>query len=171
MAIAAEKLRRRWLRSAYAICAALTGLPSVTHAADVGFKASLTAQPVCTIVVNSDGILVQSGNKKSLSSRELGGASAETRVTANAPFSFSVVTPGSFAAAPPGVSGSLTFTHTYTGTSVMNGVDFAEQPVTTPVTLPSGPSVTDVSFDMVVDKTGAPFPEGDYTVETTFLCE
>jgi hypothetical protein len=115
-------------------------------------------------------VLGVSPDTRQLSSKIAGGQPGIADIASMRNYDISVDGPSFFMDAPGGGNDAVTFTTTYSGTSINRGRDFAEQPGSNKVKLRGATSITRVNIHLVANKpTG--FPGGTYRAITTVRCE
>lgn len=147
-------------------------LPSASYAAqdNVQFWGNITINNPCVVVLGRQGQLGVSPDLRQLSSKISGGVSGVADIYSMVAYQISVDGPTFFATAPGGGNNGVAFTASYSGSSILRGVSFPEQPGNQQVRLNPGFSITRVNIHLVANRPDA-FPGGDYTAIATVRCE
>ena len=133
----------------------------------------------CIIEVLQAGAFATNVARDALDSEQAGGAAAQVRVISLKPdpssgtgYTITFEAPASFSNAPSGGNSNVTFSSRMSGASDFNGVNFAMQDGTLPVTLPdAGLSITNLTAHLRGAKSDGPFPSGTYRAEGVVRCE
>ena len=143
------------------VAAVLVATSPISHSADVRFNG--TVEPVCSVVVGSDGVMKSSADGRKFGSKELGGVAGTVVVTSNTnQLSFSAAAPSSFTSSPTGGSEGVDFQAEFTAAGLGSSVVG-----TAP--LPIG--ITTVAVDLTASKSSGTFPAGDYVADVVVTCE
>jgi len=151
---------------------AVTSFPSPLLAAqgNVNFGGNVDQAAACIIVVRGGGSMIQSPTGIQMSSKNTGGNFGVADVYSWWSYDISLDAPSFFTARPNGGDDNVTFTASFSGTSIFRGRNFADQPGSTSVQLARGPSVTRVQAHLTAERPDA-FPTGNYSAYTVLRCE
>jgi type 1 fimbria pilin len=144
--------------------------PSNADQGNVQFWGNITNNNPCVVVLGRQGQLGVSPDFRQLSSKTPGGFSGVADIYSLFRYQISVDGPTFFMTAPVGGNNGVAFTTTYSGSSVLGGVSFPEQPGNQQVRLNAGFTITRVNIHLVANRPDA-FPSGNYTAVTTVRCE
>lgn len=145
--------------------------PVFAATGNVTFEGTIDTNASCAITVQQNGRFGISSDFKSLSSKIAGGQVGIADVLAIGSYDISATTFPTFTAAPSGGTTGTTLQSLFSGTSLLFGVNFAERPGTSPVTLPAGLSYTRVNAHLVASRVGSAFPTGFYQGIVVVRCE
>lgn len=155
----------------FTVVSSLSPLINTAAAANMQFSAEVTPPNGCTIVVQRDGLLGLSGDKKVLSSKLAGGLSGIADVFSGGNYSLTAESTPGFTTAPSGGNSNTTFSSLFSGIDIFRGRTFSERNGTNPIHLRGGISITRVNVHLVATRTGSDFPGGDYTGSVVVRCE
>lgn len=137
---------------------------------NMNFAGNVDASSACIIVVRGGGTMTQSASGDQLSSKNSGGNYGVADVYSWWNYDISLDAPSFFTNRPAGGDDNVTFSASFSGTSIFRGRNFADQPGSTSVELARGPSVTRVHAHIMADRPDA-FPSGNYSAYTILRCE
>ncbi|MFK5979012.1 MAG: hypothetical protein QM488_09025 [Rhizobiaceae bacterium] len=137
---------------------------------NVNFGGNVDASSACIIVIRGGGTMTQSATGDQISSKNTGGNHGVADVYSWWNYDISLDAPSFFTSRPTGGDDNVTFTASFSGTSIFRGRSFADQPGSTSVQLRRGPSVTRVQAHLTADRPDA-FPSGNYSAYTILRCE
>lgn len=137
---------------------------------NMNFAGNVDASSACIIVVRGGGTMTQSAGGDQLSSKNTGGNYGVADVYSWWNYDISLDAPSFFTNRPVGGDDNVTFSASFSGTSVFRGRNFADQPGSTSVKLARGPSVTRVYAHLTADRPDV-FPSGNYSAYTILRCE
>ncbi|WP_173932116.1 hypothetical protein [Chelativorans sp. Marseille-P2723] len=141
--------------------------PFCANAATDVIPFSGTVDAVCSIMVDTPGVMVVDVAHTELSTQQPGGAAGVATIeTSNASFSVSAATPVSFTSAPAGGDNDVTFATFYNASGATTLSNIAGD---TPSPLEQG--ITTVSVDLAATKASGTFPEGNYAADVVVTCE
>ncbi|MEM9330850.1 MAG: hypothetical protein AAGA53_05960 [Pseudomonadota bacterium] len=159
------------LASAFAINATVQVSPGTSSQGNVLFGANVTNNNACVILVRRDGVLTTNVAGDQLSSLNAGGQSGIADVFAIFPFEISVSPPPFFTSRPNGGDDGVVYSTFFSGQALnANGLNFPDQPGTTPVQLSNFFSFTRLNVNLSADRPD-PFPAGNYETFATVRCE
>ena len=138
---------------------------------NVVFRASVTINNSCSIIVINDGRLATNAAFTQLSSKLAGGLAAVANILSTTNYRISAIATPTFTVAPVGGNTNTVLQSRYSGQSVSRGRTFAERVGTSRVRLNTGLSTTRVSVHLVATRTGSSFPSGNYKGNVTLRCE
>ena len=137
---------------------------------NVQFGINITTNNSCVVIVRRAGTLAQNAGGNVLSSKNAGGVTGIADVFSLLDYQVTAEAPPFFLNSPSGANTGTTFETTFSGTSITNGINFGEQPGTTPVTLNTGFSGTRVVVDLTATRSDG-FPAGNYQTVSIIRCE
>lgn len=143
---------------------------SIAAQDNVQFWGNITNNNACVVVLARQGRLGVSPDLGQLSSKLSGGSSGVADIYSLLRYQISVDGPSFFMTAPGGGSNGVAFTTTYSGSSVLGGVNFAERPGSQQVRLNAGFSITRLNIHLVANRPDS-FPGGNYSAIATVRCE
>ena len=121
----------------------------------------------CSISISEDGQLFTSPDSSQLSSQGFGGRPGRAQIATNRrKFRISIDPPFGFTVAPNGGNNGVIFTTYMSGSGATN---FTNRPGGNSRRLKRG--VTTITADLVADRSGQPFPAGQYRAELVLRCE
>jgi len=126
-----------------------------------------TIAPVCTITVDSPGVMAPDSALAELSTTQAGGsAGVATIQTSGTSFNVSTTAPSTFSTAPAGADANVTFASLYSATGATTLTDVAGA---TPS--PLGQGTTTLNVDLTATKSSGTFPDGSYSADLVVTCE
>ncbi|WP_028034835.1 hypothetical protein [Chelativorans sp. J32] len=126
-----------------------------------------TVNPVCTITIDSPGVLVPDATLVQLSTRQVGGtAGMATIQTTGSSFNVSTTAPSAFTSAPAGADANVTFAALYSATGATT---LSDVPGATPS--PLGQGTTTLNVNLTAMKSSGTFPDGEYSADLVVTCE
>lgn len=137
---------------------------------NMNFGGNIDAPAACIIVIRGSGTMTQSASGDQLSSKNTGGNYGVADIYSWRKYDISLDAPSFFTSRPVGGDDNVTFSASFSGTSVFRGRNFADQPGSTSVQLAGGPSVTRIHAHLTADRPDA-FPSGNYSAYTVLRCE
>lgn len=137
---------------------------------NMNFAGNVEASAACTIVVRGGGSMTQSGGGDQLSSKNTGGNYGVADVYSWRNYDISLDAPSFFTSRPVGGDDNVTFSASFSGTSIFRGRAFADQPGSTSVQLARGLSITRIHAHLTASRPDA-FPSGNYSAYTILRCE
>ncbi len=156
--------------AALSICVLAWSDPALAAQDSVNFLGNITDNNACVITLVQSGQLGVSADTKQLSSKLAGGRPGIAEIASLRNYWISVDGPSFFLTAPGNGNSGVSFATTYSGTNIIRGRSFAEQPGSNAVRLRGGLSVTRVTINLVANRPDN-FPGGEYMALTTVRCE
>ncbi len=156
------------LRFAIALCALM---PTSVGAANMRFAGNISEPNACVILIDSNGTLAQNSSGSVLSSRLTGGTSGIARVLSFRNYSISVVPRSHWVSSPIDGDQDTDFSPSFSGTSILGGVNFARRPGDATLQLPFRLTFTRMRIDLEATHQSGSFPSGAYQGEVTLRCE
>ena len=137
------------------------------QAVDATVTFSSTIAGICSLLIDTNGLMAANATYTELSSQELLGLpAAVTAVTTSGGYSVSALAPGAFTSAPAGGDADVTFAAVYSGlgTTIIPETDGA-----TPTPLNLG--LTVLTVNLAATKSSGTFPAGNYQADVIVRCE
>jgi len=145
---------------------------SVTQAAtaNVLFGTNLTTNNACVVIVRQGGTMAVNTTGTQMSSKNAGGSAGVADVFSITNYDITLDPPPFFLNSPPGGNDNVTFTTTFSGTSIFRGRNFADQDGGIPVRLRTGFNITRVTGHLIATRPDT-FPAGNYQTVAILRCE
>jgi len=156
---------------ALGVCGTLP-FASVTQAAtaNVLFGTNLTTNNACVVIVRQGGTMTIDTTPTQMSSKNAGGSAGVADVFSISNYDVTLDPPPFFLTSPAGGNDNVTFTTTFSGTSLFRGRNFADQDGAIPVRLRNGFSATRITAHLTATRPDA-FPAGNYQTVAILRCE